>query len=205
MTATAPSRPPLPARSRRFASAAAPAPALFSGCRRGQSITVDFIVSISIFMLLLAVAYSVWNTNVQRMGDQLLQGRAEDAARRGLASIIESPGYPTNWAALNITPDNSTLLGMGAASSYGVIDPYKLGRMAAIFNTTAQYNYTLLKMGLAPFQADVRVYYLNGTNISVMGAPPNASGVVQASGARLAQWMGNPVMVRVRVWTVTPT
>ncbi len=176
-----------------------------NGARKGQSVTVDFIISISIFMLLLAIAYSAWNRQVQNIGDTLLQGRAEEAAARGLEALTSSPGYPSNWAALNLTPNDTALLGIGAADAPGVIDPYKLTRLTALFNDSTYSSNTTLKMGLSPFAADARVAYLNGTNISVMGTAPNSSSVVLASGQRLASWNNNTVLVRVRVWQVTPT
>ncbi|MFH1306844.1 MAG: hypothetical protein ABIH83_04300 [Candidatus Micrarchaeota archaeon] len=168
--------------------------------KKGQSHMVDLIISVSVFMILLVIIYSAWFRTIDTTADEILQFRADEAAERATVSLTKSPGFPSNWAAKNISPSSSDLKGIGIASSYGVIDPTKLEILEYYFNNSAYYNSTKQKMGISPFNGDVRVSYLNGTNISVMGSPPVVSEMVLATHQRLAVYKNNTVIVRVRVW-----
>lgn len=171
---------------------------------KGQTVVIDFILSISVFILLLVVFYSVWMRTLDRMGDSVLQAQADEAARRGLSALVDSPGFPSNWAAQGLLPSDSALLGLGGADAPGVLDIGKISNLSADFNDSSLYNATRLKTGLSPFEADVRVYYPNGSDISAMGASPAAGATIWASGQRIATLGNETVLVRLRVWRNSP-
>lgn len=169
--------------------------------RRGQSITIDFIISISLFLLLLIIVYASWVRQVDRLGDELLARQAQEAAARGLSAIVDSPGFPSDWAVLNLAPDDPALLGLGAAESPGRIDDFKLARLSVLYNNSDYANLTRQKMGLGAFFADVAIRLAsNSSNVSVLGSAPNSTSIVLASGTRVATYKNSTALVRVRVW-----
>lgn len=168
--------------------------------KSGQVQISDLVVSLAVFMMLLIIVYITWYRQVDISSGQLLDFRSSQAAERALISIINSPGFPSNWASQGLLPTSPSLLGIGAAESYGNIDPTKLAIMGQYFNSSDYGNSTRLKMGISPFEGDVKITYLNGTNISIMGAGPASSDIVLSSRQRVAAYQGKPVLVRVRIW-----
>ncbi len=167
---------------------------------RGQILISDLIISMAVFLLLVAIAYEAYNRQTDRLGEWHTRILADDAMQRGLSAIIDAQGNPSNWAAAGYTPLQASVLSLGSGEGGGRIDSFKLGQLAAYFNSPTYYNATRLKMGLGYFDADVRVSEMNGTNISVMGAPPNSTSVVVSAGTRLAVLDNRTVLVRLRVW-----
>mgnify|MGYP001620080293 CR=1 FL=1 len=173
---------------------------VFPPAVRGQILISDLIISMAIFLLLIAIAYETYNRQTDRLGEWHTQVSANDAMQRGLSALIYAQGNPTNWAVAGYNPLQASVLAMGSGEGGGRIDSVKLGRLASFFNDSAYYNATRLKMGLGYFDADVRVSEMNGTNISVMGSPPTSSSIVLSAGTRLAVMDNRTVQVRLRVW-----
>ncbi len=167
---------------------------------RGQILISDLIISMAVFLLLVAIAYEAYNRQTDRLSEWHVQTLADDAMQRGLSAVIDAQGNPTNWAAAGMTPLQDSLLALGSGDGIGSIDSFKLTTLASYFNSPTYYNATRLKMGLGYFDADVRVSEMDGTNISVMGSPPNSTSVVLAAGTRLAILDNRTVQVRLRVW-----
>lgn len=190
--------PPVNGASRRWRTDGPKGPSI--AAVRGQILISDLIISMAVFLLLIAIAYEAYNRQTDRLGEWHARVSADDAMQRGLAAITDAQGNPTNWAAAGYDPSQAAVLSLGAAEGRGRIDAFKLGRLAAFFNDSAYYNATRLKMGLGYFDADVRVSGLDGTNISAMGSPPTSSSVVLSAGTRLAAYGNRTVLVRLRVW-----
>lgn len=167
---------------------------------RGQILISDLIISMAVFLLLIAIAYEAYNRQTDRLGEWHTQVLADDAVQRGLAAIVDAQGNPTNWAAAGYNPLQASILALGAAEGRGRIDAVKLGRLAVFFNDPSYYNATRLKMGLGYFDADVRVSGMDGANITVMGSPPGSGSAVLSAGTRLAAYGNQTVLVRLRVW-----
>jgi len=168
------------------------------GRMRGQVHVIDFVVSMSAFMLLVVFAYSLWAGAAQRSSDALDSRIAADAANRALNSVLFSTGEPSHWAS-NATAI-SGVRGIGCASSPYVLDRAKLAAARSFYNATATYNATKEKMGVGSFDADIRVLYPNGTAAYALGNPPGANSTVLASSARQGLLDNQAVWVRVRVW-----
>jgi len=170
--------------------------------RRGQSLTVDLILSISIFMILLAVAYLSWEDGRTSALERQEQVRADEASSRALRALAKSPGIPSSWASQGLTPDSASLLGIGGASAYNEIDEFKIAKIAQYFNSSTYSNITKSRLALSPFEADVRISYLNGTDISTMGEPPGSQAIVLSSKQRVAIYKNESAIIRVRVWNI---
>ncbi|PIT84497.1 hypothetical protein COU37_03145 [Candidatus Micrarchaeota archaeon CG10_big_fil_rev_8_21_14_0_10_45_29] len=156
----------------------------------------------SIFMLLLAIAYLSWEDGRASALEKQVQVQADEAASRALRAIAKSPGIPSSWASQGLTPDSASLLGIGAASAYNEIDEFKIAKIAQYFNSSPYSNITKSRLGLSPFEADVRISYLNGTDIATMGAPPGASSIVLSSKQRIAVYKNESAIIRVRLWNI---
>ena len=167
---------------------------------RGQILISDLIISLSIFLLLIAIAYEAYNRQTDRLAEWHTQILADEAVQRGLASIVDAQGNPTNWAVSGLNPGQSQLMAMGAGDGAGSIDQIKLTQMAVFFNSSTYDDGTLEKMGLGYFQGDVNVSELAGADIISMGLPPISSSIVLSSGTRVASYNGRAVLVRLRVW-----
>ncbi|VVB56891.1 Uncharacterised protein [uncultured archaeon] len=169
--------------------------------RRGQIVISDLIVSLGLFVVLVVVAYQAWNQQISDVGDWRAQANAQEALRRGLDALTRTPGHPSNWAAAGLSPSSGSVVSMGAAQSDGVLEPYKLGRLAQYLGGYgAAANDTRAKMGLGAYQADGGVRLLNGSSILSFGNAPGGRAYVAATGQRMAMYDGQPVLVRLRIW-----
>ncbi len=168
--------------------------------KRGQIHVIDFVVSVSAFMLLVAFAYVLWASTVDKLGGGLEERSASWAANRAMLAIVYSTGEPSGWAVNISTPGDSGLKAIGTASSPYVLDRTKLLQAASFYNSSLTYNATRVKMGIAPYDADIRIMYPNGTSAYVFGTPPNSTHIVLASASRQALLGTDLVWARVRIW-----
>ncbi|MFA5108661.1 MAG: hypothetical protein WC492_03970 [Candidatus Micrarchaeia archaeon] len=168
--------------------------------KKGQIHSLDLMISLSIFMMLILITYFAWQRQLDLTSSDLLKFQAQTAAQNAINSIAFSPGFPTNWAAQNISPTSSALLGMGASDSYAKIDDFKLSILSSYYNNSIFYENTTKKMGIAPFNADIRILYLNSTPISTLGNAPSASTIVLYSKSQIASYKNNSAIIRVRIW-----
>lgn len=166
--------------------------------KSGQIHVIDFVISMSAFMLLVVFAYSLWAGAAQRSADALDARLAADAANRALNSVLFSTGEPSHWA-VNATSITS-VRGIGCADSPYVLDRVKLGAATALYNASASYNATKEKMGIGSFDADIRIVYPDGTAAYTFGAPPNINSTVLSSAAREGLLDNRVVWVRARIW-----
>lgn len=167
---------------------------------KGQITMLDLVISISVFMVLLAILYASWQAKIDASAQQMQEFRASIAAQKALNSLTNSPGFPTNWAAQNLSPNSDSLKGIGIADSANNIDEYKLSALEYYYNYSQTYNNTRLKMGISPFDADIKIYYPNQTIISIMGNPPASTKTIRASTQKVAIYKNQTVLVRVRLW-----
>jgi len=171
-----------------------------NSAKKGQTTLLDLVISLSVFMAIIAILYSAWFVKIDNSSQDLKEFRASIAAQKAMNALVESPGFPTNWAAQNLSPNSDSLKGIGIAESKGAIDERKLIVLQYYYNSTQSYNNSRLKMGIAPFNADIRISYLNSTNISIMGSAPAASDTILASLQKSAVYKNQTVLVRVRLW-----
>lgn len=172
-------------------------------CRRsekGQIYVIDFILSVSIFMLLMVFAYSGWANSISNAGGDLENRQAYTASAQVLSSVIDYGGVPSVWAINASDPSASWLKGIGCASTQGVLDPVRLLAANTFFNSSTYRNDTKSKLGFGQFEGDIRVQRQDGSFAYVFGTPPNSSHVVLASESRVALLSEQPVWVRVRLW-----
>ena len=168
--------------------------------KKGQTTLLDLVISISIFMAMLAVLYGAWFVKIENSSQELIEFRASLSAQKAMDALTASPGFPSNWAAQNLSPNSASLKGIGIADSKGSIDDCKLRVLEQYYNSSDAQNNSKIKMGIAPFNADIRIYYPNSTNISVMGSPPANTDSVAASMQKSAVYKNQTVLVRVRLW-----
>ena len=168
--------------------------------KKAQMSTLDFVFSIAIFTVLLVILYSSWFSKVQSTSSQLETFKASVACDKALKSLTEYSGFPSSWGALNLSPNSNSLKGIGIADSHLVIDKQKLEVLEYYFNRSETYKNSTEKMGIAPYDADIRIYYQNGTNVSIMGDAPTSKDSVLYTSQRLATYEDNAVLVRVRIW-----
>ncbi|MFH1095257.1 MAG: hypothetical protein V1728_03495 [Candidatus Micrarchaeota archaeon] len=168
--------------------------------RTAQVMISDFVISLSIFLLVLILFYATWTRNVDAMGEELAHQRALQAANKGMDALVLSPGFPSDWAVSGLSPGDAALTGIGTAERTGNLDMAKVAQLAAWLGTPNLHNITLKKMGIAPYDADVRLSQLDGTSLYAMGYSPPSDSQVLASAQRLVTYANNSTMVSIRVW-----
>jgi len=161
---------------------------------------LDLVISITIFMSILAILYGGWYVKIDNSSQDLAEFRAQVAARKAINALTNSPGFPSNWAAMDLSPNSDALKGIGLADSKGQIDEVKLTALAYYYNYSPTYGNSKLKMGLSPYDADIRIYYSNGANVTNLGVPPTSANTVLASLQKSAIYRNETVFVRVRLW-----
>lgn len=168
---------------------------------RGQIVTIDFIISLSLFMILLAIAYSMWLSSSLREADGLEQLKAERAASRVLTSMALSYGEPPNFASNSSLsdPSSASLSSIGCASAPHILDRAKLAATSSYFQSANNAS-ALQKLGFGQFLGNITVAYQNGSAAYAFGSPLVSGDILLASGSRLALLGNETVSVRVLVW-----
>jgi len=168
--------------------------------KKAQIVMSDLIVSMGIFLLLLIVAYSAWERQADQLAQWNEQTQAQQAIERGMMALTQSPGRPTNWALLGVTPQDEDIISVGLAQRPGVLDPMRVNMLAEFLDgTDLEYTSTQKKMGLAPYQVEVHVADTNGQTIVSAGKSPT-SGTVSGTARSVAWYNQSMVQVRLTIW-----
>ena len=115
-------------------------------------------------------------------------------------ALTQAPGHPTNWALKNVGAEDSAIQSLGLAQRPGVLDPTRVDRLAVFLNgDDTAYNNSVRKMGLSPYQADIRISTMDGQLVAAMGRAPG-NGVVSGTARAMAWYNQSLVQVRLRLW-----
>ncbi len=112
---------------------------------RGQLFSSDMIAAVFIFLLMVSVILSVWNSSADRSISNIQRNDMEITAMRIIDILSKSPGYPADW-------EDSNAVVIGLADSDRKIDSGKLDAFLGMdYNLTRDifgmpYNY-FFKLG----------------------------------------------------------
>ncbi len=159
-----------------------------SGARRGQSILIDFVAALFIFVVLLAYFIILWDSFSGRYVSRAIQEGLETRAMAVADQLVESPGQPFNWTA---APASAQSVGLAAT-------PNKLeqGRVDAL----ASLPYANAKQVLG-MDSDflITIQDQNGTVYASVGQSPSNQTLV-AQVLRYAILNGKTVSVTVETY-----
>lgn len=135
---------------------------------KGQVWSLDFIVSVIVFLSVLIPLFFVWNQiNLQNQQELLF----EDIERMALSlsdSLVRTGGFPEDW-------NESTVSVIGLASGDNILDESKVSSFLSM--GAANYNMTrTLLTGSYDFFFEITD--INGTAIGSMGQKPDDKMIV---------------------------
>ena len=170
-------------------------------CKKAQIVMSDLIISLGIFLLLMAVAYSAWSRTADQLSQWDEDTKAQIALDQGMIALTQAPGHPSDWALLNVGADSGTIQSLGLVQRPGVLDPVRVDRLAVFLNgDEVSYNNTVKKLGLSPYQVDIRISTPEDQLIVAMGHAPT-EGVVSGTARAMAIYPNQTmVQVRLRLW-----
>lgn len=101
--------------------------------KKGQLFSLDMVISFLIFISLLLSGAWLWDQQRETITLRELHYDLAFQANNALASLVETPGNPQNWSALDpAVVNSSTVLSLGLAPSPSFHDlPNKPGRVMA--------------------------------------------------------------------------
>ena len=137
---------------------------------KAQAWSMDFVVSISIFLLVFSIVVFSWNyINIQNT-DRTLFSEMQVSGLDISDILIRVPGNPENWNETNV-------LSIGLASSENVLNKTKVEQFVNM-----DYGITKNILGLPDMEYYFAVQHLNGTvmeyngqNMSIGTYPVNSS------------------------------
>ncbi len=126
------------------------------GFRKGQFFSYDGIVAGILFILLLTLLYTYWNSL-----RSTISVRIDDSTRiaMSVSTLLLTPGNPVNW---NYT--NFNQLGLTVGANTIRISEEKVGNLSLV---AMDYNKLKEKLGVGPYEISIQI----GTE--VIGLPPS--------------------------------
>jgi hypothetical protein len=133
---------------------------------KGQIISLDFIVSMSLFTFIIAMSIFIWNN----LNTQIDEGEKNNMLQTELVSIstmlIETPGTPSNWNSLS--PSEISQLGLAVSSNVLSSD-----KVAAL--TSLDYYDTKKILGLNFEEIYIEFTDIDGNLLNIKGRDMNFS------------------------------
>ncbi|HQT44394.1 MAG TPA: hypothetical protein PLO51_00290 [Candidatus Micrarchaeota archaeon] len=100
------------------------------GCRKGQTLSNDLVISLTVFMAIILLCLYIWGTTNEQIGNSRLSSSIEQATLFASDSLVQTQGVPSDW---EYYPLNSTQ-SIGIASERNVLSAQKLAALQA-YNT----------------------------------------------------------------------
>ncbi len=152
---------------------------------KGQIWSLDFISSLTIFLLVLSSLFMAWNFLSVQAQEQNALERIELLGLEVSDSILRTPGIPENWNSSNVEV-------IGLAYSDNIIDPDKLSNL----NSTP-YDQTRILMTMG-YDFYLKIEDLNGTVYLEKGSINQDRTVVPVE--RYANYNDRIVKLRLVLW-----
>jgi hypothetical protein len=134
--------------------------------RKGQINSIDFMIAVLIFAVLLVFLIGFWFLNMAEISTMMERDRLDSAAIAVSDMLVKTPGVPGNWE-----EDPSSAWAVGLAESQNVL----IGEKVANF-TALDYNASKEIMGI---DGDYYFYIedLEGNRLHEAGVPELGEGV----------------------------
>ena len=161
---------------------------------KAQMWSLDFIVSMMIFMTVVIALMFFWSYASLQVGEQITLDRLQDTAITVSDLLVRSPGVPEDWTL-------STVTIIGLAREEKVLDPGKVYEFTRIPYSTAQ---KLLRVAPHNFYLEIltpngSVVTVNNTLVTAGSLPASARTVVPIS--RFVLLDGEIVRLNLQLWT----
>jgi len=160
---------------------------------RGQVFATDFIVALSIFLFVLALALVLSNNVNVRASVIEEYNELEEASFNAVNQLILSGGEPINW---NQFSDLNEVNSLGLAESRNVLDKNKVEWL--VDNNALQYNGVKELLGLSKYELRISLQDLNGTELNKIGMDADENKQI-ISVERYVLYDGNLCKIRIGV------
>ncbi len=95
---------------------------------RGQVLSVDFVMSLLVFIFILTTSVLIWNNINSQIDQNERNNRIQSELSSISTTLIESPGSPTNWETLPLSQVNQ----IGLAVRSNVLSPAKITALTTL-------------------------------------------------------------------------
>jgi hypothetical protein len=164
--------------------------------KKGQLVSTELVICISIFMAALVIFLLSW-TSISASYYEEQADRDMEVALIGISDMaVLSPGSPPDWESTTVTESNA----FGFARSRNVLSPNKLAALAVL---DGYYETVKERMGAGKFGLSITVVSpASGSTLYSFGKAVSSlnTTVSSISAERLALLDDEPVRVKVQVW-----
>jgi len=149
---------------------------------KGQIISLDFIVSMSLFTFIIGMSIFIWNN----LNTQIDEGEKNNMLQTELISIstmlIETPGTPNNWNIFSPSEiDQISQLGLAVSSNELSSD--KIAALQNLNSTSADYYNTKKLLGLNFEEVYIEFTDIDGNPLNINGKDMKFGIFPQSSGS----------------------
>lgn len=135
---------------------------------KSQIFSYDVLLTILVFVSIIALFNSVYNQVYSRIYDRESLNMAENVIQGTVDQLVEYLGYPVNWTTADVQ-----ILGLARADRD--IDSGKVQNFISLANSS--YNATREKLGLFAYNFKMSLSYLNGTVYASTASAPQGDNV----------------------------
>lgn len=155
--------------------------------RKGQVISIDLIVGISIFLILLTLCILVWSQTVYRMEQRKILYEMQNNLMLALDMLIKTKGVPSSWER-----NPNSLIALGLAYDDRTLSKDKVDAFMNLVDL--DYNASKKYLGILKYDYRLRLLDLNGevlndTRFRSVGLDPVGDFKITVS--RLVNYNGN--------------
>jgi hypothetical protein len=173
-----------------------------TGAKKGQVFTWDLAISISIFLIVLAMLFYMWNTTTSKATETRDIYEMESIATEVTELLIRTPGVPKDW-------ENSTKYPVFNITAIGLanVDPRVLSRDKIYRFATLNYSDVRPLLGTRQYNFYFNMVYLtNKTTVSINGTnctqgEPSGNAAFELTSRRTAILDDEIVIIYFTVWT----
>ena len=140
---------------------------------KAQIFSLDAVIAIGIFILILLSAALVWNYSREKISIEETRNDMEIIARNSLAVLIETKGNPTNWTDYDF--NQTDIYSLGLADEFLLLNSTKINSLSSADYSTAK---TILGILGSNYEFRLNIDTWNGASyISnyTIGTAPNAT------------------------------
>ena len=155
---------------------------------RGQSVPLDFMAGLFIFMVLLVYFVILWDIYSTRYMEQGERGNIETHAISIAENLVSSTGSPFNWTVSPLAAQS-----IGLAFRPNQLDPYRIAALEGLPYANAK------RLLGTDYDFLIKIESQEGARYSTIGQEPgNTTRTVEVT--RIATYNGAPAFVRVQLY-----
>ena len=127
--------------------------------REGQIFSIDLVLSVIIFLILIIFLISVWNLYTTRLNERIATEEIQLLAFEMTDILVETEGVPSNWEE---NPENVTILGL--RNDFKSLDEEKLAAFLLLDYDTIKNKFNIERM-----EFEFKILEENGSIINTTG------------------------------------